>query len=84
MKRGREDLPSHLDGILHVEQTADVKAEPEVDGFHTSPSSREADIHCGINAELCGLQQETLTGEEMLEHRNQIRKCNIFIIITIE
>lgn len=57
VKRGHRDLSLHLYRILHSEQTADIKAEPDNDEFLTSPSSREAEIHCG-------LQQESLKGEK--------------------
>ena len=63
----REDLeepPSDFCRTLAVEQTADIKAEPDGDELITSPSTREAEISCGINPESSGLQREALKGGE--------------------
>ncbi|XP_026204266.1 zinc finger and SCAN domain-containing protein 21-like [Anabas testudineus] len=69
VKRAHKDLSRHLYRILHVEQTADIKSEPDSDEFITSPSRREAELHCGISAESCGLQQEALTDPlEIADH----------------
>uniref|UniRef100_A0A667YBP7 C2H2-type domain-containing protein n=1 Tax=Myripristis murdjan TaxID=586833 RepID=A0A667YBP7_9TELE len=51
--------PLHLYRILTVEHnsvstTEDIKAEPDGDGFVTSPSTGEAESPCGINPECSG------------------------------
>lgn len=63
----QEDSPSHLYRVLTVEQTADIKTEPDGDEFITSQSTREAEIPCGENPESSGLQR--LRGEEHIELR---------------
>ncbi|XP_029907835.1 zinc finger and SCAN domain-containing protein 2-like [Myripristis murdjan] len=59
--------PLHLYRILTVEHnsvstTEDIKAEPDGDGFVTSPSTGEAESPCGINPECSGVERETLQG----------------------
>lgn len=57
VKRGHRDPSLHLHRILHVEQTSNIKAEPDNDELITSPASREAEIRCGRT-------RESLKGEE--------------------
>ncbi|KAK2862439.1 hypothetical protein Q5P01_001972 [Channa striata] len=54
----RKGLPSQLYG--NADHRSDIKAEPAGDEIVASPSNREANIHCGINAGSCGHQQEIL------------------------
>ncbi|XP_067359322.1 zinc finger protein 177-like isoform X2 [Channa argus] len=51
-------LPSQL--YRNADQRADIKAEAAGDEYVISPLTREAKIHCGIHAELCERQQESL------------------------
>ncbi|XP_078104067.1 uncharacterized protein LOC144516564 isoform X1 [Sander vitreus] len=70
----REDLeepPSDFCRTLAVKQTADIKAEPDGDELITCPSTREAEIPCGINPESSGLQREAL--KDLLEITHQGR-----------
>uniref|UniRef100_A0A3Q3IHS1 C2H2-type domain-containing protein n=2 Tax=Monopterus albus TaxID=43700 RepID=A0A3Q3IHS1_MONAL len=62
-QEGHREPPSYHYRIL--EQTAAIKGEPDGDGFITSPSTKEAEIHCARNAGPSGIQQEAL--KESLE-----------------
>ncbi|XP_071393370.1 uncharacterized protein [Centroberyx affinis] len=70
--------PLHLYRILTVEHSAistteDIKAEPDGDGFVTSPSTRRAETPCGVNPECSGVQRETLQGPLEVTHREEDR-----------
>ncbi|XP_031133752.1 zinc finger and SCAN domain-containing protein 12-like isoform X3 [Sander lucioperca] len=70
----REDLeepPSDFCRTLAVEQTADIKAEPDGDELITSPSTSEAEIPCGINPESSGLQLEALKDPLEITHHGR-------------
>ncbi|XP_071349761.1 zinc finger protein 253-like isoform X2 [Trachinotus anak] len=70
-REGDKEPHSHLYRILAVEQTADIKAEPDGDEFITSASTREAEIPCGIKPESSGLQLETLKDPLEITHHEQ-------------
>ncbi|XP_075952438.1 uncharacterized protein LOC142954950 [Anarhichas minor] len=70
-REGHEQTPSRLYRILTVEQTADIKAEPDGDVLITSPSTSEAEILCGINPDSPGLQQETLKDPPEITRRER-------------
>ncbi|XP_044023628.1 zinc finger protein 708-like isoform X2 [Siniperca chuatsi] len=70
-RKGHEEPPSHLYRILTVEQTADIKVEPDGDEFITSPSTREAEIPHGVNPQSSGLQRETLIDLLEITHHEQ-------------
>lgn len=62
--QGHKEPPSHLYRILTVEKTANIKDEPDGDEFIISPSTRQAEMPCGVNPESSGLQRQTLLGED--------------------
>ncbi|XP_042358354.1 endothelial zinc finger protein induced by tumor necrosis factor alpha-like isoform X2 [Plectropomus leopardus] len=68
---GHEEPPSHLYRILTVEQTADIKAEPNDDELTTTPSNREAETPGGRNPESSGHQRETLEDPLEITHHEQ-------------
>ncbi|XP_059183501.1 histone-lysine N-methyltransferase PRDM9-like [Centropristis striata] len=69
-REGHEEPPLRLYEILTAEKTADIKAEP-ADELITSPSTREAEISCGIDPEASGLKRETLKDPLETTHHEQ-------------
>ncbi|XP_032369871.1 zinc finger protein 613 isoform X2 [Etheostoma spectabile] len=63
-----EEPASDFCVTLADEQTSDIKAEPDFDELITSPSTREAEIPCGINPESFGLQREALKDPLEITH----------------
>lgn len=52
------DSPSHLYQVLTVEQTTDIKTEPDGDERISSSSTKEAEISCGEKSKSYGLKGE--------------------------
>ncbi|XP_076597330.1 uncharacterized protein LOC143327065 [Chaetodon auriga] len=65
---GHEESSSHLYRLLTVEQTADIKAEPDADEFPSSPSTSEAEAPRGVNPESSGSWREDLTDPLEVTH----------------
>ncbi|XP_049894201.1 zinc finger protein with KRAB and SCAN domains 8-like [Epinephelus moara] len=70
-REGHEEPPSHLYRILTVEQTADVKAEPDGVELITSPSPMEDEATRGVDSESPGLQRETLKDHLEIAHHEE-------------
>ncbi|XP_038553860.1 zinc finger protein 184-like isoform X1 [Micropterus salmoides] len=70
--QGHKEPPSHLYRILTVEKTANIKDEPDGDEFIISPSTRQAEMPCGVNPESSGLQRQTLLDPlEITQHEQE-------------